>query len=101
MEKRIHQHITITHLNVLIRELDSTSRYSLDHRLHPWIAKFCGIAETDILDYRILHRSLDARRKPDIRYIYRLAVVVREGVPIRDDVTISFHPPEPDQNNYG
>jgi uncharacterized FAD-dependent dehydrogenase len=91
--------ITISHLDIPIRELDATSHYSLDHRLHPWIARHCGIAEADILDYTILHRSLDARRKPDLRYIYRLSVILREGIPVRDDATITFLTPQPDHNH--
>jgi uncharacterized FAD-dependent dehydrogenase len=42
---------------------------------------------------------LDARRKPDLCYIYRLSVTLREGVPVRDDRTITFHTPEPDQKH--
>lgn len=93
------QPIRITHLEVDLRHVDRDSHYSLDHRLNPWIATHCGIDENDILDYTITHRSLDARRKPDLRYVYRLDVTLREGCVVRDDSTVVLHTPEPDQNH--
>ncbi len=93
------QHIRITHLEITVRDLDDARRYHLDHRLHPWIAGHCQIAEEDVHSYSITHRSLDARRKPDLRYIYRLDVALREGCAMRDDPTIEVFTPEPDRNH--
>ncbi len=93
------QHISLSHLEVPLREIKETSRYSLDHHLHPWIARHCGIHEDDVLDYKIIHRSLDARRKPDLRFVYRLNVTVQENSPVREDATISLHTLAPDQNH--
>jgi uncharacterized FAD-dependent dehydrogenase len=93
------QYISISHLEVPLRQITEESRYSLDHRLHPWIAKHCRIHENDVRDYKIRHRSLDARRKPDIRFIYQLSVTIRANSPVREDKTITFHTPAPDQNH--
>jgi uncharacterized protein len=93
------QRFRITHLEVAVRDITDDRRYSLDYRLHSWIAKHCGIDEHAILDYTITHRSLDARRKPDLRYVYRLDLTLREGCVVHDDATIVPHTPEPDQNH--
>lgn len=93
------RHITISPLEVPLREIPEEPHYSPDYRLHPWIAKHCGIPENDVLDYTIRHRSLDARRKPELRFVYKLDVMVREESSIREDATITFHPPAPDQNH--
>lgn len=42
--------------------------------LKPIIAKYLGISQEEILDYRLLKRSIDARKKPEIFYIYSVAV---------------------------
>ena len=93
------QHICISHLEVPLREIPEESHYSPDYRLHPWIARHCGITESDVLDYTIKHRSLDARRKPDLRFVYTLDVMVQEESLVREDATIAFHTPMPDQNH--
>lgn len=93
------QQITITHLEIPVRSIDATSPYSLDHRLHPWIAQHCGIAEGDVLDYTITRRSLDARRKPDLRYVYTLRATIRSDCPLREDSTIGVYTPQPDQEH--
>jgi uncharacterized FAD-dependent dehydrogenase len=92
------QHLSISHLEVPLRPITDESRYSLDHRLHPWIAKHCGIHEDDVLDYTIVHRSLDARRKPALCFIYKLSVTVHENSPVREDASIVVQTPAPDQN---
>lgn len=93
------QYITISHLEVPVRTVDGNIRYSLDHRLHPWIAGHCGISEEKILDYRITHRSLDARKKPDLRFIYRLHATVAGDVSVQKTPTIEFSTPQPDQQH--
>jgi uncharacterized FAD-dependent dehydrogenase len=94
-----HQHIRITHLEIPIRSIKEESWYALDHRLQTWIAQYCGIPADDVLDYTILHRSLDARKKPELRFVYSLQVTVREGSPVREDKNIAVHTPVPDQNH--
>ena len=93
------QHLTISHLEVPVQAVKEISRYALDHRLQPWIARHCGINEADVRDYTIIHRSLDARRKPDIRFVYQLSVTIRENRPVREDASIILHTPAPDQNH--
>ncbi len=57
---------------------------SLDHHLQPWIARLLKVPESDILGYHIDRRSLDARHKPDLTYLYRLAVEVRDDSPVTE-----------------
>lgn len=45
-------------------------------RLKGLAAKALNMPEQDILDWRITKKSLDARKKPDISYIYTVAVSV-------------------------
>lgn len=94
-----HQHLTITQLLVPVRSVDARPAYALEHRLQPYIARHCGIAETDIVEYTILRRSLDARRKPDLSLLFRVRVTVRAACLVRDDPTIQLHTPPPDQNH--
>lgn len=71
----------------------------LDRHLRPFIAAFCGIQEQDILRYTIRHRSLDARKKPELKIIYRLDVTLRDGCVVRDDPKIMDGGPPPDENH--
>lgn len=48
-----------------------------------YAAKAVGIRERDILEYRILKRSIDSRKKPEIYFVYTLALEIRDGVRIR------------------
>ena len=93
------QELHITQLEIPVRELSDRISSACDLHLHPWIAKRCGIAEEEILDYKILHRSLDARKKPDIRFVYTLKATVREGLPIAEDRQIHVQSPEADQEH--
>ncbi len=93
------QYITLSQLEIPARELMTHVSGNYDHHLHPWIAKFCGIQASHILDYTILRRSVDARKKPEIRLVYKLAVTVRDQCVIRENPHITMHPPEPDQNH--
>ncbi|MCP4400001.1 MAG: hypothetical protein GY801_22175, partial [bacterium] len=90
------QELHISQLEIPLRSLTDRTSSACDRRLQPWIAKRCGIAEEDIRDYKILHRSLDARKKPNIRFVYTLRVTVREGLPLAEDPQIRVQSPEPD-----
>lgn len=46
------------------------------HELVEKIAKTLRISETEILDFQIKKQSLDARRKPDLKYVYTVDVKV-------------------------
>jgi len=94
------QHVSISQLEVLLRPLKDQAPASLDHHLQPWIAEVCGIDEPDVVEYHILHRSLDARKKPDIRFVYRLDVQVRENAPVQESQHVRLHTPEPDQQHF-
>lgn len=52
---------------------------SMDSELHRLISGRCGLKHGDILGYKILKRSVDARKKPDVKIIYKLVIDVREG----------------------
>ncbi len=73
---------------------------SLDHHLKPWIARACRVAESDVLNYTIERRSLDARKKPDLYYVYHLNAQVRENSPVHegDGVKLLLAPPAHDDS---
>ena len=75
---------------------------SLDHHLHPWIARLCRIPEQDVIRYVIDRRSLDARDKPDLRYVYHLRAEVRPDSPVQEGAGVSVRtaPPDQDQSLY-
>ncbi|MBO5958557.1 MAG: FAD-dependent monooxygenase, partial [Lentisphaeria bacterium] len=49
-----------------------------DRELTPFIARACGIRAEDVLSYRIVKRSLDARKKPDVKILYRLEAEIAD-----------------------
>jgi len=53
---------------------------SLDAELHRHVATRCGVKAADVEGYKILKRSVDARKKPDVKILYKLVVNLREGV---------------------
>ncbi len=75
---------------------------SLDHHLHPWIARLCRVPESDVVRYVIDRRSLDARDKPDLRYVYHLRAEVRPDSPVQEGAGVSVRtaPPDQDQSLY-
>ncbi|GAK57101.1 FAD dependent oxidoreductase [Candidatus Vecturithrix granuli] len=93
------QQIRISNLDIPVKELAEISSASWERRLHLWIAKQCRINEQDVLSYEIRHRSLDARRKPDIKYIYQLDVKVRADSPVHEDANTVVSTPEPDHEH--
>ncbi|PIE33406.1 hypothetical protein CSA56_12055 [candidate division KSB3 bacterium] len=94
------QHVNLSQLEVLLRPLADRAPKSPDSHLHPWIADACGVDEQDVLEYTILHRSLDARKKPDIRFVYRLAVQIREDAIVQDSQHVKVQTPEPEQEHF-
>jgi uncharacterized FAD-dependent dehydrogenase len=71
---------------------------SIDHALGPFIARRCRIPLTDLRGYRIERRSLDARQKPRLRFLYHLVAEVREDSPVQEGhgVTVLAAPPAHD-----
>lgn len=52
----------------------------------------CGVASADLLNHRILKRSLDARKKPDVKVIYSVLAELKDGtVPVN---AVEPAPPE-------
>lgn len=52
---------------------------SIDAELIPHIARLADLPEQDILSFRILKRSLDARKKPCVKIIYRVEAELKDG----------------------
>ena len=52
----------------------------IDRNLQPYIAAKCGIKAGDVLSYRIVKRSVDARRKGDIKLLYTLVADLPDNV---------------------
>lgn len=75
---------------------------SLDHHLKPWIAKRLRIPESDVSGYTIERRSLDARKKPHLTYVYHLVAEVREDSPVHEGpgVVVRTQPPGHDDSLY-
>ena len=87
--------VELNGLEVALAALAARPGQSPDHHLHPWIAAACGIDAADVLGYAIDRRSLDARRKPDLRFVYHLHAQVREGAPVREGAGIRVHTAAP------
>jgi len=81
--------VDIGHLEVPLSTVAAAPVHSLDHALKPWIARALQVPEADVLGYAIERRSLDARRKPDLRFIYQLQATVREDAPVTESPTIA------------
>ena len=52
----------------------------IDRNLHSHIAAKCGIKAADVLSYKIIKRSTDARRKGDIKLLYSLVAHIPDNV---------------------
>jgi uncharacterized protein len=74
--------VEIDRLEVPLARLREQAPVGIDHHLKPYIAKACRVAAEDVLDYRIERRSLDARQKPDLRFVYNLVATLRDGAPV-------------------
>jgi len=60
----------------------------LKHEIRQVIKKAChiaGIRESDILSYEIAKKSVDARRKEDVKYSYSLDLILNRGVRYKKD----------------
>jgi uncharacterized FAD-dependent dehydrogenase len=90
--------VELEHLEVPLSAVATDPPQSLDHHLNPWIARRLRIAEADVLGYELERRSLDARKKPDLRFVYHLVARVRAGAPVREDehVRVATAPPPQD-----
>ena len=71
----------------------------IDRELQPYLAKALRVKEDDILSWKILRRSIDARKGHDPRLLYRVRVelrtgIVPEGFPEAGPLPAEWTPPE-------
>ena len=64
-------YLRVTNLRVDVTEPDS----QLPHR----VARRLGLSEADVVRWRILRKSLDARSRRDLRFVYTILVELPEG----------------------
>jgi len=96
----VTQHVAITHLEVPLDPLLTAPPQSIDHHLQPWIARHCRIAPSAVEGYAITRRSLDARHKPRLVFVYHLVARVRDDSPVHEDdgTTVLTAPPAEDDS---
>ena len=62
-----------------------------EEQLEEKIKKVLGIRKTDLLSFRILKRSLDARKKPVLFYVYTVEAEVKREKALKHKIqTFSF-----------
>ena len=59
---------------------------AIDAELHGEISSACGVTADELLSYRILRRSIDARQKPQVKVLYQVMAELREGARPRADL---------------
>jgi uncharacterized protein len=91
--------VDIDALEVPLKSAAKLPVQSLDHHLKSWIARACRIPEQDVVRYVIDRRSLDARKKPDLRFVYNLRAEVREDSPVHEAPGISVRTAPPPQDH--
>ncbi len=80
-----------------------------EDQLHRRVARTLGIGETDLVRWRILRKSLDARSRRNLKFVYTILVELQETEPImrrlagksvevEPFVPLPFEDPEPGQN---
>ena len=52
----------------------------IDRELAPLIARAAHVSVEDVRDYRIVRKSIDARKKPAVALLFRVDAVLAEGV---------------------
>ena len=94
--------VIIEQLNVALQPWLQGDKRNIDNHLKPVIAEHLGIPADHVLSYTIDRRSLDARHKPKLNFIYRLHAQVRDGTAIREQagVQVLTHAPNQDQSLY-
>ncbi|MHC5067261.1 MAG: hypothetical protein ACYTF0_01600, partial [Planctomycetota bacterium] len=91
--------VSIDELAVDITPYLTGPRQSVDHHLHTSIAKHLNIGREQVLDYTIERRSLDARQRPALKFLYRLNVTVPDGCPVREGAGVEVHSVAPDYDD--
>jgi uncharacterized FAD-dependent dehydrogenase len=91
--------VEVDELSVPVHPLLKGKPTGIDHHLGPYLARHLGIRESDVLDYELDRRSIDARKRRDLRLIYRLKAQVRDGSPVREGKGIRVLTDEPSGND--
>lgn len=52
---------------------------AIDQELHGTVAVACGVTADELLSYRIVRRSVDARQKPQVKLLYQVMAELRAG----------------------
>ena len=76
MSKREPVTVSIHELRVPLKELAELPKHSPDHHLEQWIAKHLQVPKKAVLNYNLQRRSLDARKKPQLQFIYQLSAQI-------------------------
>ncbi len=92
-------HVDVEALEVPLAAAAALPVMSLDHHLKPWIARHLRVPEGDVLGYDIERRSLDARKKPNLVYAYRLVARVREDSPVHESPGIAVRTAPPSRDD--
>ncbi len=71
-----------------------TSYRVSENALLPYIAKQLNISEKHVLRYEIVKKSLDARKKPSLKYIYTLAVELSPSARVKGELFSDYAPPQ-------
>lgn len=59
---------------------------AIDTELHEAVSVACGVTADELLSYRILRRSIDARQKPLVKVLYQVMAELRDGARPRTDL---------------
>ncbi len=89
--------VYIDKLPVYTNKLEDDNE-NVDSELKPFIASYCNMLEEEIVSYKIIQRSLDSRKKPDLVLFYRLSVELAENAVMPEEKKFSDEVPEKKQH---
>ena len=99
MSKRDPVTVSIHELRVPLKQLEKLPRHSPDHHLESWIAKHLRVPEKAVLNYDLQRRSLDARKKPQLQFIYQLSATIDGNSQPYEGKGTTVETEAPDQND--
>ena len=91
--------VDVDGLEVPLKPLIDGPPVGIDHHLDPYLARYLGVKETDIIGYDLDRRSIDARRKHELKLMYRLRAKVREGAPVKEQPKVTVQTQAPNAND--
>ena len=91
--------VSIHELRVPLKQLEQLPRHSPDHHLETWIAKHLHIPKDAVLDYELQRRSLDARKKPNLQFIYQLSAKIDGNHQPKESKGVHVETDAPDEND--